>query len=110
MVNHPESRLPDIFVHGGRCRADHPALPVAGTDLGADLLRLLRIPELLPGLGVQIAHDLLGLRPVAGHDIPIGINKEGVKGHIAGKKALLPVDVIDQSVVKIRAEPLLRLV
>lgn len=107
VLEHPPTGLPDVLVHGRAHRADHPAVAVAVADLRADLLGLVGVPELIPRLVVEVAHDLLVLGSVAGHDVAVGIDEEGVERHVAGQQARLAVDVVDESVVEVGAEPLL---
>ena len=107
VLEHPPAGLPDVLVHGRAHRADHPAVAVAVADLRADLLGLVGVPELVPGLLVEVAHDLLVLGAVAGHDVAVGVDEEGVERHIAGQQARLAVDVVDQTVVEVGTEPLL---
>ena len=104
---HPPAGLPDVLVHGRAHRADHPAVAVAVADLHANLLGLVGVPELVPGTFVEVAHDLLVLGAVAGHNVAVGVDEEGVERHVAGQKARLTVDVVDQAVVEVGAEPLL---
>ena len=107
VAQHPDGRLPDVLVHRGAHGADHPAVAVAVTHLGANPLRLLGVPELVPALLVEVAHDLLVLGAVARDHVTIGVDEEGVEGHVAGKQARLPIDVVDETVVEVGAEPLL---
>lgn len=107
VLEHPPAGLPDVLVHSRAHRADHPAVTVAVTDLRADLLGLVRVPELVPGLLVEIAHDFLVLGAVAGHDVAVGVDEEGVERHVAGQQTRLAVDVVDEAVVEVCAEPLL---
>ena len=107
VLEYPPSGLPDILVHGRAHRADHPAVAVAVADLRANLLSLVGVPELVPGLLVEVAHDLLVLGAVAGHDVAVGIDEEGVERHVARQQARLAVDVVDEAVVEVGAEPLL---
>lgn len=107
VLEHPPAGLPDVLVHGRAHRADHPAVAVAVADLRADLLGLFGVPELVPGLLVEVAHDLLVLGAVAGHDVAVGVDEEGVERHVAGQQARLAVDVVDEAVVEVGAEPLL---
>ena len=107
VLEHPPAGLPDVLVHGRAHRADHPAVAVAVADLRADLLGLVGVPELVPGLLVEVAHDLLVLGAVAGHHVAVGVDEEGVERHVAGQQARLAVDVVDEAVVEVRAEPLL---
>lgn len=107
VLEDPPAGLPDVLVHSGAHRADHPAVTVAVTNLRADLLGLVRVPELVPGLLVEVAHDLLVLGSVAGHDVAVGVDEEGVERHVAGQQARLAVDVVDEAVVEVGAEPLL---
>ena len=104
---HPAGGLPDVLVHRRRDGSDHPAVTVAVAHLGADGIGLLRIPELIPALLVEVSHDLFVLGAVAGHDIAIRVDEERVEGHVAGKQARLAVDVVDEAVVEVGAEPLL---
>lgn len=104
---YPPAGLPDVLVHGRAHRADHPAVAVAVADLRANLLSLVGVPELVPGLLVEVAHDLLVLGAVAGHDVAVGIDEEGVERHVARQQARLAVDVVDEAVVEVGAEPLL---
>lgn len=85
VLEHPPAGLPDVLVHGRAHRADHPAVAVAVADLRADLLGLVGVPELIPGLLVEVAHDLLVLGAVAGHDVAVGVDEEGVERHVAGQ-------------------------
>ena len=103
----PGGRLPDVLVHGGRDGADHPAVAVAVAHLRADPLGLRAVPKLVPALLVEVAHDLLVLSTVAGHNIAIRVNEERIERHVAREQALLSVDVIDKSVVEVGTEPLL---
>lgn len=107
MLEHPPAGLPDVLVHGRAHRADHPAVAVAVADLRADLLCLVGVPQLVPGLLVEVAHDLLVLGAVAGHDVAVGVDEEGVERHVARQQARLSVDVVDEAVVEVGAEPLL---
>lgn len=107
VLEHPPAGLPDVLMHGRAHRADHPAVAVAMADLRADLLCLVGVPELVPGLLVEVAHDLLVLGAVAGHHIAVGVDEEGVKRHIARQQARLAVDVVDEAVVEVGAEPFL---
>ena len=85
VLENPPAGLPDVLVHGRAYRADHPAVAVAVADLRADLLGLVGVPELIPGLLVEVAHDLLVLGAVAGHNIAVGVDEEGVERHVTGK-------------------------
>ena len=107
VLKHPPAGLPDVLVHGRTHRADHPAVAVAVADLRADPLGLVGVPQLVPGLLVEVAHDLLVLGAVAGHDVAVGVDEEGVERHVAGQQARLAVDVVDEAVVEVGAEPLL---
>ena len=106
MGQYPEARLPDIFVHGRRDGADHPAVAVAVAHLGADGLCLGAAPQLVPALGVQVAHHLFILGAVAGHDVAVGVDEEGIEAHITGQQAFLAVEVVDEAMVEVGAEPL----
>lgn len=110
VLEYPPSGLPDVLVHGRAHRADHPAVAVTVADLRADLLGLVRVPELIPGLLVEVAHDLLVLGAVAGHDVAVGVDEEGIERHVARQQARLAIDVVDEAVVEVGAEPLLRAV
>ena len=110
VAHYPESGLPDIPVHSRGYRTDHPAVAVTVPDFFADDFGFRTVPEFIPGLLVEVAHYFLVLGPIAGHDVAVRINEERVKTHIARKKSLLPVDIIDESVVEICSEPLLRAV
>lgn len=107
VLEHPPAGLPDVLVHGRAHRTDHPAVAVAVADLSADLLGLVGIPQLVPRLLVEVAHDLLVLGAVAGHHITVGVDEEGVERHVAGQQARLAVDVVDEAVVEVGTEPLL---
>lgn len=107
VLEHPPAGLPDVLVHGRAHRADHPAVAVAVADLSADLLGLVGVPQLIPGLLVKVAHDLLVLGAVAGHDVAVGVDEKGVERHVARQQARLAVDVVDEAVVEVGAEPLL---
>ena len=95
-----------MAVHGRGCRANHPAVSVAAADLLLYLLGSTAVPELLPALGIQIAHRPLFLAAVAGHYIAIGIDEKGIEAHGARQKPFSAVDIIDQAVVKIGPKPL----
>lgn len=110
VLEHPPAGLPDVLVHGRAHRADHPAVAVAVADPRANLLGLVRVPELIPGLLVEVAHDLLVLGAVAGHDVAVGVDEEGIERHVARQQARLAVDVVDEAMVEVGAEPLLRAV
>lgn len=107
VLEYPPAGLPDVLVHGRAHRADHPAVAVAVADLRADPLGLVGVPELVPGLLVEVAHDLFVLGAVAGHDVVVGVDEEGVERHVARQQARLAVDVVDEAVVEVGAEPLL---
>lgn len=79
-------------------------------NVSANILGRLRIPELVPGLHVEIAHDLLILGAVAGHDVTIRVDEERVESHVTRQKTRLAVDVVDETMVEVSTEPLLRLV
>lgn len=102
---HPKRGLPDVFMHGGGGAADHPAVSVAGANLCAHCVGLRAVPHFVPCLCGQIAHDLLVLCAVAGHYVPVGVDEKGVEAHVAGQKPLLTVNVLNQAVVEVRAEP-----
>ena len=106
MNEYPPQRLPDILVHGGRNGAYHPAVPVAMANLFAHFIRLLAVPQLIPRLRVEVAHDLLVLCAVAGHYVAVRVDEESIEAHIAGQKALLSVYIVDQTVVEVGTEPL----
>ena len=111
LVNqNPSSRLPDVLVHSRADRTDHPAITVAATNLCANLLSFRAVPQLIPSLVVQVAHDLFVLGAIARHNIAIRIDEEGIKTHVARQQTLLAVDVVDQAVIKVCTEPLLRAV
>lgn len=107
VLENPPAGLPDVLVHGRAHRADHPAVAVTVAHLRADHLSLVGTPQLLPGLLVEVAHDLLVLGSVAGHDVAVGVNEEGVERHVAGQQARLAVDVVNEAVVEVSSEPLL---
>lgn len=107
VFEHPPCGLPDVLVHGRRGRADHPTAAVAMTHVGADPLRCIGVPELVPGLHVEIAHDLLILGAVARHDIAVGIDEERVKRHVTRQQTGLAIDVINKAVVEVGAKPFL---
>lgn len=110
VLKHPPCGLPDVLVHGRRGRADHPTVAVAMTHVGADPLRCIGVPKLVPGLHVEVAHDLLILGAVAGHDVTIRVDEKRVESHVARQKTRLAVDVVDETMVEVSTEPLLRLV
>lgn len=110
MLEYPPSRFPKVLMHGRRGGTNHPATAIAVTNMRADLLSRLRIPELIPSLLVEIAHDLLILGAVARHDIAVGIDEERVKRHVTRQQTGLAIDVINKAVVEVGAKPLLRLV
>ena len=82
MFKHPPSRFPDVLMHGRRGRANHPATAIAMANMRTDLLGRLRIPELIPSLLVEVAHDLLILGAVARHDVTVWIDEERVERHV----------------------------
>ena len=94
-------------MHGRRGRADHPTAAVTMTHVGADPLRCIGVPELVPGLHVEIAHDLFILGAVARHDIAVGIDEERVKRHVTRQQTGLAIDVINKAVVEVGAKPFL---
>ena len=67
MAQHPPGWDPNVLVHGRRNRSDHPAVTVTATHLFPHFLSLRAIPQFIPGLGVQIAHNFLIFGAVAGH-------------------------------------------
>lgn len=107
---HPRRGFPDVLVHGRRHGADHPAVAVAVAHAAAHFLGLGALPQLIPRLVVKVAHNELLLGAVAGHDVAVGVDEERVERHIAREQALLPIDVVDEAHVEVRAEPLLGLV
>ena len=107
MLKHPPAGLPDVLVHGRAHAADHPAIAVTVADLRANLLGLVGVPEIVPRFLIEITHDFLVLGAVAGHHVAVGINEEGIERHVAGQQARLAVDVVDEAVVEVGAEPLL---
>lgn len=107
VLEHPPAGLPDVLVHSRAHRADHPAVAVAVANLRADLLGLVGVPELIPRLLVEVAHNLLILGAVTGHHVAVGVDEESVERHVAGQQAGLAVDVVDEAVVEVGAEPLL---
>lgn len=107
---HPAGGLPDVLVHGRRYRTDHPAVSVAVADLGAHGLGLFRVPQRVPGLLVEVPHDLLVPGTIARHDVAVGIDEERVESHVTRQQPRLPVDVVDEPVIEIGTKPLLRLV
>lgn len=78
-------------------------------NVSANILGRLRIPELIPSLLVEVAHDLLILGTVTRHDVTVWIDEERVERHVAGQQAGLTIDVVDEAVVEVGAEPLLGL-
>src|SRR5699024_4910649 len=96
----PSSRLPDILVHSRADRTNHPAVTVAAANLCTNLLCFRAAPQLVPSLVVQVAHDLFILGTITRHNVAIRVDKEGVEAHIARQQTLLPIDVVDQAVVK----------
>ena len=104
----PGRRFPDVLVHCRRNTADHPAITVTATNLCTNLLCFRAVPQLIPSLIVQVAHNFLILGAIARHNIAIRIDEEGVKTHVARKQTLLTVDIVDQTVVKVCTEPLFR--
>ena len=97
-------------MHRRRHTTNHPAVTVAAANLCTNLLGFRAVPQLIPGLIVQVAHDFLILGTIARHNIAIRIDEEGIEAHVTRQQALLAVDVVDQTVVKICTEPLLRTV
>ena len=110
MSQYPKERLQNVLVHRRGDRTDHPAVAVAGADLLPYRLRLGAVPEFVPFLPVEVTHNLLILRAVARHDIAVGVDEEGVETHVAREQTFLPVNIVDESVVEVGAEPLLRAV
>lgn len=107
VLEDPPGGLPDVLVHGRRRGADHPAVAVAVADVRADPLRRLGVPQLVPDLLVEVAHDLLVLGAVAGHHVAVGVDEERVERHVARQQAGLAVDVVDEAVVEVGAKPFL---
>ena len=111
LVNqNPGSRLPDVLVHSRTYASNHPAVTVTATNLCTNLLCFRAVPQLIPGLIIQVAHDFLILGTIARHDIAIRVNEEGIKAHVARQQTLLTINVVDQAVVKVGTEPFLRAV
>ena len=106
----PSRRLPDVLVHSRTYTANHPAVTVAATNLCTNLLCLRAVPQFIPSLIVQVAHNFLVLGSIARHNIAIRIDEESVKTHIARQQTLLAVDVVDQTMIKVCTKPLLRAV
>ena len=104
---HPPTGLPDVLVHGGAYATDHPAVAVAVAHLLADAVGLLGVPELVPRLLVEIAHDLFVLGAVARHDVAVRIDEERVERHVARQQTGLAVNVVDKTMVEVGTEPLL---
>lgn len=107
VAENPPERHPDVFMHRRAHRSDHPALAVAAAHFSAHGFCIGAVPKLIPGLGIKVTHHLLVTRAVAGHHVAVGIDEKGIETHITGKQPLLTVDVIDQPVVKVGAEPFL---
>ena len=59
---------------------------------------------------MQQMDDFLILSTIARHNIAIRIDEEGIEAHVARQQTLLAIDVVDQAVVKVSTEPLLRAV
>ena len=93
-------------MHSRRNTTNHPAVTVTAANLRTNLLCLRAVPQLVPSLVIQIAHDLFVLRTIARHDIAIRVDEEGIKAHVARQQTLLPVDIVDETVVEIGTEPL----
>lgn len=110
VLEHPPAWLPNVLVHGRAHRADHPAVAVTVANLNSNLLSLVGVPELIPRLLVEVTHDLLVLGTVTRHNVAVGIDEEGIKRHVARQQTRLTVDIVDQAVVEVSAEPLLRAV
>ena len=55
----PSSRLPDVLVDSRTYTTNHPAVTVTATNFCTNLLSLRAVPQLIPGLIVQVAHDFL---------------------------------------------------
>ena len=111
LVNqNPGSRLPNVLVHSRTYTTNHPAVTVTAANLCTNLLCFRAVPQLIPSLVVQVAHDFLILCAIARHNISIRVDEEGIEAHVARQQTLLAVDVVDQAVVKVSTEPLLRAV
>lgn len=106
----PSSRLPDVLMHCRRNRTNHPAVTVTAANLLADFFCLWAVPQFIPALSIQVAHDLFILGTIARHDIAIRVDEESIKAHVARQQTLLAIDVVDQAVVKVSTEPFLRAV
>ncbi len=107
----PTTGFPDVLVHGRRHGADHPAVAVAVAHAAAHFLGLGVLPQLIPRLRPsKVAHNELLLGAVAGHDVAKGSMKNVSNAISHGRQALLPIDVVDEAHVEVRAEPLLGLV
>ena len=107
MLDDPKRRSPDIFVHRRGYRADHPAIPIAAAYFSSDRFCSFTVPQFIPSLQVQVAHDLLRLCTITGHHISEWIDEEGIKAHIAGQQPFLTINVINQTMVKVSTHPLL---
>ena len=57
---------------------------------------------------VQVAHDLFILGTITRHNIAIRVDEESIKAHVARQQTLLTIDIVDQTVIKVSTEPLLR--
>ena len=73
-----------------------------------NLLSLWRTPKLIPGLAVQVTHHLLILGTITWHHITVWVDEEGIETHIARQETLLTIDIVDESMVEVSTEPLLR--
>ena len=110
MSKYPPSWFPDIFVHCRRNRSNHPAISVTMAYFFSNSFCFWTVPKFVPALCIQITHYFLILSSVTRHNITVWINKEGVKTHITRKESLLSIDVVNQAMVEVSTEPLLRVV
>ena len=105
MLYYPHSRHPNVFVHSRGNGTYHPTVSVAGAHLFSYSVCLFTVPQFIPALLIQVAHNLFVFCTVARHHISVWVYKEGVKTHIAGEKPFLTVYVVDESVVEICTKP-----
>ena len=84
LVNqNPGSRLPDVLMHRRRNTTNHPTVTITATNLCTNLLGLRAVPQLIPSLIVQVAHNLFVLGAIARHNIAIRVDEEGIEAHVA---------------------------
>ena len=97
---HPHCRHPDILMHGRGHGADHPAVALAAAHILPHPKCFGAMPQFLKTLGIQISHDFLFFRAVAGHHIPKGVDKKGIEAHVAFQQPLAAIDIVNEAMTE----------